>query len=102
MKSTVSNYAQVKENIGWQLAMDHIGSVLVQRARKWDRDHKQIQITTIALEIVADQLCPLNIASSSGSEDNTEAAVLLKTWGKLLSGEIYNIKIRLQVALGRR
>lgn len=66
MNSTISNYAQVKENIGWHLAVDHIGSVLVQRARKWDRDHKQIQIKAIALEIAADQLCKLNIATGSG------------------------------------
>lgn len=59
--------------------MDHIGSVLVQRARKWDRDHKQIQITAIALEIVADQLCKLNIATGSGSVINTKATILLET-----------------------
>ena len=48
MNSTISNYAQVKENTGWHLALDRIGSVLVQRARKWDRDHKQIQIAAVA------------------------------------------------------
>lgn len=73
MNSTISNYAQVKENIGWHLATDHIGSVLVQRSRKWDRDRKQIQITAIALEIVADQLRKLNTATSSGSEHGTKA-----------------------------
>lgn len=72
MNSTISNYTQVKENIGWHLAVDHIGSVLVHCARKWDRDHKQIQITAIALEIVADQLCKLNIATGPGSVRNTK------------------------------
>lgn len=99
MNSTISNYTQEGKNIGWHLATDHIGSVLVQRARKWDRDHKQIQITAIALEIAADQLCKLNIAIGSGSERITKEGVLLETWGKLLPSEKNNIKIGLVVAL---
>lgn len=61
--------------------MDHIGSVLAQCARKWDRDHKHIQIAAIALEIVADQFNKLNIATGSGSVRNTMATVLLETRG---------------------
>lgn len=77
-----------RTTLGGHLATDHIGSVLVQRARKWDRDHKQIQTTAIALEIAADQLCKLNIAIGSGSESNTKAVVLLETCGeKLLPSE---------------
>lgn len=79
--------------------MDHIGSVLVQRARKWDRDHKQIQITAIALEIVADQLCKLNIATGSGSVSNTKATVLLETCRESCY-LVRNIKIGLVMAVG--
>lgn len=83
--------------------MDHIGSVLVHCARKWDRDHKQIQITAIALEIVADQLCKLNIATGPGSVRNTKGnASAGNMCGKLLSSEKYNIKIGFVVALGWR
>lgn len=82
MNSIILNYAQVKENIGWHLAMCHIGSVLVQCARKWDRDRKQIQITPIALEIVADQLCKLNTATGSGSVHNTKPWTCWKHAGK--------------------
>lgn len=59
--------------------MDHIGSVLVHRARKWDRDHKQIQITAFALEIMADQLCKLEkTVKEASSEHNTKTTCLLK------------------------
>lgn len=34
------------------LATAHIGSVLVQRSRKWDTDHKQIQIRVSTPEMV--------------------------------------------------
>lgn len=98
MNSTISNYAQVKENIGLHLAMDHIGLVLVQRARKWDRDHKQIQIT--ALEIVSDQLCKLKTATGSGSECNTKAMVLLETHEESCYSEKHNVSAGLIVPLG--
>lgn len=87
--------------MGGNLATDHIGSVLVQRARKWDRDHKQIQITAIALEIAADQLCKLNIAIGSGSERNTKGLGHAgNMWGGSCYLEKYKIKIGLVMALG--
>lgn len=79
--------------------MAHIGSVLVQCARKWDRDHKQIQIAAIALGIVADQLRKLNTATGYGSVHNTKAVVLLEHAVKLPSSEKFNAKIGLVTAL---
>lgn len=83
--NSILNYTQNKRNIGWYLATDHIGSVLVQCSRKWDRDHKQIQIADIASQLAADQLCKLNIAVGSGSVGDTKAAVLLGAGGKSCS-----------------
>lgn len=107
MNSAISNYTQVKEKtLGGTWQWTHIGSVLVQCSRKWDRDHKQIQITAIALEIVADQLCKLNIATGFGSVRNRKGIVLLENmWWQggargLLSSEKYDIEIGLVVAPG--
>lgn len=59
----IESPASKKKNAAWHLAKDHIGSVLVQRARKWDGDRKQIQITAVASETVADRLCKLNVSN---------------------------------------
>lgn len=81
--------------------MDHIGSVLVQRARKWDRDRKQIQITAIALEIAADQLCKLKNSNRVWFRAQHKGSLPAGDMrGKLISSERCRIEIGLVVALG--
>lgn len=75
MKSTILNYAQEKEHVLGCLAVDYIGSVMDQCARKWDRDNKQIQIAATASEVEADQLCKLNIATGLASAHNKKRRV---------------------------
>ena len=62
--------APVKENMRCRLPGAHIGFVLVQRLRKWERDRKQIQMAAISLGIGADQTRTLNAAMRQGSPLN--------------------------------
>lgn len=101
MNGTISNYAQVKENTGWHLAMDHICSVLVHCSRKWDRDSKQIQIACYCFRACGWPALQTEYSNRfwfSGPRKGDDPPGNI--WGTRLSVKKYNIKICPATALG--
>lgn len=101
LNGTISNYAQVKENTGCHLAMDHIGSVLVQCSRKWDRDSKQIQIARYCFRACGWPALQTEYSNRfwfNGPNKGDDPAGNI--WATLLSVKKYNIKIGPTMALG--